>query len=299
MAGVLGTFLINACTISRHIKEKLLVEFFFKNDASQEQINAFIETIRPSIFVKKFRYINKNQAIKMDKKELNTQEESLIEHQIFLASIRMNIRSDYVDPDKVDRFIKKMTTLAIVDKVKYPRALLQEIHFNIKKWNTWIIEFIILFLFILITLINNTIELIIYFKRFIIKSIQLVEVKRNFIYTPFLRRSLWWSILRGIIALIPLALLSYYLLKIIDFQYKQDYYALWGSLFYGSSSQQATLICPYEGFEVGQQANYTTHEKKQTYIHTRSKFCLSKKELPADVGRSSLYHFRFFIDGWT
>ncbi|XCI75768.1 MAG: permease-like cell division protein FtsX [Flavobacteriales bacterium] len=223
MVGVLGTLLVNVRAMSRHIKEQLPMEIFFKNDAAQEQIMALMEIIRPSKFVKKFQYIDKDQAMKIAKKELNIQDENLLEYQIFPASIRMTISIDYVD-----RIIKMMTNLAIVDEVKYPRDLLQEIHSNIEKWSIWIIGFAILFLVIAIALINNAIRLSIYSKRFIIKSMQLVGAKRSFIYSTFLKRSLWWGIFGGLIALIALTILSYYMLEIIDFQYKQDYYTLGG-----------------------------------------------------------------------
>ncbi|XOD67515.1 MAG: cell division protein FtsX [Flavobacteriales bacterium Tduv] len=226
MVGILGELLINARTISLHIKEQFPVEIFLKESISHEEIYVLIKAIESSKFVKTFQYIDKDKAMKIAQKELNIHDESLLERHIFPASIKMTLQADYTDPIHMDQIIKGMGDLTIVDEIKYPRDLLQEMHTNIEKWSVRLAGYSILFLIIAIILIHNAIKLSIHSKRFIIKSMQLVGAKRRAIYAPFLRISLWWGMIGGCIALITLTISGYYLLQVIHFPYKQDYYAL-------------------------------------------------------------------------
>lgn len=226
MVGVLGVLLINARTITLHIKEQLPVEIFVKNSASHEEIDTLTKAIESSKFVKTFQYIDKDQAMKIAQKELNIHDKSLLERHIFPSSIRMTLQANYTDPIQVDQIIRGMGDLTIIDEIKYPKDILQEMHANIEKWSVRLAGCSILFLIIAITLIHNSIKLSIHSKRFIIKSMQLIGAKRSTIYTPFLKSSLWWGITGGCIALITLTIFGYYLLQMVHFPYEQDYYAL-------------------------------------------------------------------------
>lgn len=222
MMGVLGLLLMNARSLGHYVKEQLPVELFFKESVSDEQAKSFVDSVQSLSYVKTLRYIDKNQAIKTAKKELNIADEDLFEARIFPASIKLTINSSHVQPEMLNAIIKTLAKNTLLDEIKYPKDLLRKIHENIERWSLWIICLTFLFLIISIVLINNAVRLNLYSKRFTIKTMQLVGAKRGFIYKPFLSKSLWLGFLGALIAILFLALTSYYFYNHIELPYQQD-----------------------------------------------------------------------------
>ncbi|MCB9202698.1 MAG: FtsX-like permease family protein [Flavobacteriales bacterium] len=219
LIGLFGIIILNAQKYSEYIKEQLVMEIYMKKAYDKRDIKTeeerhlkLLDSIRQLPYVAKAKYIDKETATEIAKKDLGVDTKNgLFEEDIFPPSIEISLKSDYVIPAKVDTIAQELSTIKLVDEVKNDQELMIEVYENISKITLWIIGFAVLFTIIAVILINNSIRLKIYAKRFIIKTMQLVGAKRRFILMPFIKEAFVLGLIGCILSLSVLFGLWYYL----------------------------------------------------------------------------------------
>ncbi|ROI11435.1 FtsX-like permease family protein [Kaistella haifensis] len=229
LLGLMGLILINAQKYSDYIKEQLVVNAYFDEnyDAKdsvkivKREAEAFkkIQGLTP---VKRATYISREMAAQEAKKSMGIESSALFEENIFPSSVEIALRPEYVDPVKIDEAIKQIkATPGIVD-VKNNSTLMVEVYNNLNNILKWILGFSILFLILAVVLINNSIRLKIFSKRFIIKTMQLVGAKRRFILKPFIKEAVILGIIGAVLGLAVLFGAWYYFITEIGTPFAQD-----------------------------------------------------------------------------
>ena len=118
--------------------------------------------------------------------------------------------------------IKQLGEIKGVSEVKNDSELTQKVYYNLNRILLWIVGFAALFLVIAIILINSSIRLKIFSKRFIIKTMQLVGARRRFILKPFIKEAVIIGIIGAIIGILLLSVAWYYFTKEIGDAFVQD-----------------------------------------------------------------------------
>jgi cell division transport system permease protein len=228
LVGLIGLILINAQKYSDYLKEQLVVNAYFDQNfdpkdsakiVQQEQES--MRTIRQLTFVKKAKYISKNQATVEAKKNLGIDTESLFESNIFPSSVEITLKPEYTDSTKIANALKQIGSVPRITEVKNDSDS-QKIYQNLNKILKWMLGFSILFLVLAIVLINNSIRLKIFSKRFIIKTMQLVGAKRRFILKPFIIEAVILGLIGAVIGLLALFVVWYYFSITIQTPFVQD-----------------------------------------------------------------------------
>lgn len=229
LVGLFGLILINAQKYSDYIKEQLVVEVYFNEYLDpRDSINtnkfqqATFESIKAQNYVKKAQFITKKEATEIAKRQLGIDANALFEEDIFPASVEVTLKPEFVDPEKINGVIKHMQSIKGVSEVKNDTKLTQEVYYNLNRILLWILGFTIVFLVVAMVLINNSIRLKIFSKRFIIKTMQLVGAKRRFILKPFIKEAAILGVVGSIIGLIFLFLVWYYFTDQIGSDFVQD-----------------------------------------------------------------------------
>ena len=229
LVGLFGLILIHARQYSDYIKEQLVVNAFFDEnyDAKDSAKTAKLEKdafaqIQKLPFVKKATYISREMATVEAKKSLGIDGQALFEADIFPPSIEVSLQPEYVAPEKIDGVIKQLSTVAGIKEVKNNSSLTADIFNNLERILKWILGFSVVFLILAIILINNSIRLKIFSKRFIIKTMQLVGAKRRFILKPFIIEAVVLGIIGAIIGLLVLFGVWYYFTKEIGSAFVQE-----------------------------------------------------------------------------
>ncbi len=228
LVGLSGLILMNAQKYSDYLKEQLVVNAYFDQDydpkdslklAQREQ--EAVEKISSLAAVKRATYISREQATQEAKKSLGIETEALFDVHIFPSSVEIALKPEFVDPTKVDDAIKQIAaTPGIVDVKNNSES--QQIYENLNKILKWILSFSLLFLVLAIVLINNSIRLKIFSKRFIIKTMQLVGPKRRFILKPFIIEAIILGVLGSLLGLLALFGVWYYFTSTIQTPFVQD-----------------------------------------------------------------------------
>lgn len=229
LLGLIGLILINAQKYSDYIKEQLVINAYFDENYNpkdslkieQTERKAFekIKTLTP---VKKVKYISREEAAKEAKRDLGVDSDALFEENIFPSSVEVTLYPEYIDPAKINEAIKQIESVPSVVEVKNNNTLMVDVYNNLNRILRWILGFSVLFLVLAVVLINNSIRLKIFSKRFIIKTMQLVGAKRRFILKPFIIEAMVLGIIGAFIGLIALFGVWYYFTLEIKQDFMQD-----------------------------------------------------------------------------
>ena len=229
LLGLMGLILINAQKYSDYIKEQLVVNAYFDEnyDAKdsvkiakmEAEVFKEIQTLAP---VKKATYITREMASKEAKKAMGIDADALFEENIFPSSVEIALKPEYVDPAKIDQAIKAIKGVPGIIDVKNDSTLMVDVYNNLSRILKWILGFSVLFLILAVVLINNSIRLKIFSKRFIIKTMQLVGAKRRFILKPFIIEAVVLGAIGSFIGLLALFGVWYYFTSQIGSAFVQD-----------------------------------------------------------------------------
>ena len=218
LLGVFGLIVINAQSYAEHLKRELKIEAYFKDvedpklkDKELDLQKSYIDSLKVKYsFVEATKYISKEEAGKIAKKDLGTDGSDFFEESIFPASVQITLNPNTIQSvEQIDSINKVLAKNTIIDEVKSDKEAMVTIYQSINKITFWLMIFAVIFLVIVVILINNSIRLKIYAKRFSIKTMQLVGARRRFIMKPFLIEGAILGFFAATIAIIGLSALWY------------------------------------------------------------------------------------------
>ena len=218
MIGLLGVILINAQRISKETRENISFEIMLLPDTKQGDILAFQKRLEAEPYVKSARFISKEEATKETIDMLGHDFRNIV-GDILPPSILLKIHSQYTSIDSLQKIEKTLQLEPNVTDIQYQRTYVENINENIYKISLIMLIISGVFLIIAITLINNTIRLSIYSKRFIIKSMLLVGAKRITIQKPFIFKGIMqgiWGAIFSVVLLCGVIYLGYTRFGLID-----------------------------------------------------------------------------------
>ncbi|MBC8592729.1 cell division protein FtsX [Oscillospiraceae bacterium N12] len=200
LLGLVVFFVLGAHNLSIYVRENINFSVLISDDMKESDILKLQKKLDKEPFVKETEYISKKQALKEQTEAMGTDPEEFLGYNPFTASIEIKLHSDYANSDsiaKIEKMIKKNTN---IQDVLYQRELIDLVNENIRNISLVLLALAVVLALISFALINNTIRLAIYSKRFLIHTMKLVGASWSFIRRPFLRRNIWSGILAGILA---------------------------------------------------------------------------------------------------
>jgi len=209
LLGILGLVVINAKELSDFFRESLSFSVILDDNAREADIRMLQKDLDARTYVKSTEYASKDDAAVKMKEDLGEDFISFLGNNPLPSSIDVYLYAGYTNPDSVAKIEKYITGYPFVKEVWYEDSLLVLINENVKKISIFLLILSSFLFLIAVTIINNTIRLAIYSKRFLIRTMQLVGATRAFIRKPFLIRSIYHGILAALIAMLLLIGLLY------------------------------------------------------------------------------------------
>src|SRR4030043_304601 len=210
LLGLIGLLLLNARKLSDHVKENIGFSIFLKENIREVDIIRLQKRLDAMPFVKSTDYITKEEAAKEYQEELGEDFTEFLGYNPLPASIEVRFMARFSKPDSTARIEKEILNYEEVSEVFYQKSLIHLVNDNIRKISLIILAFSGLLFLIALALINNTIRLSVYSKRFLIKTMQLVGATKSFIRRPFLAKSATHGIYAAIISLLLLTAVIYF-----------------------------------------------------------------------------------------
>ena len=211
LLGVLGMLVINARKVEKHFKEQIALSIDLKENVKKIEISQLEKNLKLSEYVKSTRFISKEEAAEIAKEENGEKFMDFIGYNPFQSSIDVYLNSEFVTLNKLEEIKTNLQEKSYVDEVRYDVDLVVLMNKNVKRISFWLIAISVIFAFIAMLLINSSIRLAVYSKRFIIKTMQMVGATKRFIRKPFIWRSIRLGIIGALIAITGLVLVAYYL----------------------------------------------------------------------------------------
>ena len=202
--GLVGLLILNAHKISRHVKENIGFTVFLNNDVKEVDMIKLQKSLDASSFVRSTEFISKEQAAMELKDELGEDFVNFLGYNPLLSSIDVKLKAEYANADSIAKIEKRLVKYSQVKEISYQKSLIETVNQNIKKISIVLLVFCGLLFIISLSLINNTIRLSVYARRFLIKTMELVGATRAFVRAPFVIKSLWHSLISILIAFILL-----------------------------------------------------------------------------------------------
>ncbi|MCK9218730.1 MAG: permease-like cell division protein FtsX [Bacteroidales bacterium] len=209
LMGLLGLIILHAQILSVYVKENIGFSIMIREGVKESGILELKKNLDRASFVKSTEYINRDQAAEKLQDELGEDFVGFLGYNPLLSSIDLRIKAPYTQADTLAKIEKRLLQHPEVKEVFYQKSLVDAINRNLEKISLTLLGFSGILLFIAIVLINNTIRLSVYSKRFIIRSMQLVGATEGFIRKPLLIKSVVNGFVSALIAIGMLMLLIY------------------------------------------------------------------------------------------
>jgi cell division transport system permease protein len=201
MLGLLGLIILHSKKLSDYVKENIGFSIIIKENVKEAGIIQLQKILDATPYVKSTHYITKEEAGKEFAEELGEDFTSFLGYNPLLPTIEVRFRAEYANNDSLTIIKDKILANSNVKEVWYQESLVDLVNKNVRKIGFILLGFSGLLLIIAIALINNTIRLSVYSKRFIIRSMQLVGATRRFISRPFIMKGILQGIIGAFIAI--------------------------------------------------------------------------------------------------
>ena len=202
LLGFFGFLVFSTKKLANHFKEQVTVTILIKDEAKSADIAQLQKTLSVASFVKSLRFISKDEAAETFSKDIGEDFVSFIGTNPLQNIIDLSLKADYAEPDRMPEIKRELEQNSFVSEVVYDQSLVALIHENVNRIGLITLVFSALFSFVSVLLINASIRLSIYSKRFIIKTMQLVGATRSFIRRPFIRTNVRLGILSAFLAIL-------------------------------------------------------------------------------------------------
>ena len=227
MVGFLGLVLLKSTQVANHFKEEVVITLFLKNDTSKDQIENLRNSLIKEIFTRKIVYISKDDAAKFYAEDLGEDFVNYLGTNPLKNSIDIYLNPGFVTPEKMGEIADRFKDNSYVFEVSYDKPLVTFLTQNIQRVSFWLFVISSFFGLIALILINSSIRLSVYSKRFNIKTMQMVGATKGFIRKPFIWNGIQLGFIGAIISLIGLSVVIYYIdQKLPTLQLTTDYTTL-------------------------------------------------------------------------
>ena len=210
MLGILGMVVLYAQTLGNFVKENIGFSVVMKETSKEADIVQFQKTLDAKDYVKYTEYVTRDEAAKRLQAELGEDFVSFLGYNPLLATIDVKMKADYANPDSMSVIERDLKNNPDIQEVFYQKDLVTLVNENLRRIGVVILLFCSLLSIVAVALINNTIRLSIYSKRFLIKTMQLVGATQGFIRRPFVVQGITQGIIGALIANVLIGFMMYW-----------------------------------------------------------------------------------------
>ena len=211
LLGALGLLLLNTKKMADHFKEQITISLFLKDSAKEVEVDQLLKSLEVMEYTKLATYVSKEAAAEKHSEEIGENFLEFLGYNPLKNSIDIQLNADFVSPEQIEEIAAELSKKKHVDEVSYDKPLVGLLSENVKRISFWILVASAVFTFIAMLLINSSIRLSIYSKRFIIKTMQMVGATKTFIRRPFIWTNVKLGMLGALLALLGLGGVLYYL----------------------------------------------------------------------------------------
>ncbi len=204
LVGVASMLLVNAKSVSDYFKEHMQISVLLKQEVEDDDALAFQAELDSLEFIHSTRFVSREEGTEEMKEMLGEDFLSVFETSPVPSSLELTLEAEYVESDSLDMVKARLLESPLVDEVDYQQSLVESLNENIGKISLLLGIFIVLLLFISFVLINNTVRLNVFARRFTIHTMKMVGATRSFIRSPFMVQAVFQGLFAAFLAILLL-----------------------------------------------------------------------------------------------
>ena len=213
LLGILGMLVLNTKKLADHFKEQITISVFLKDNAKPIEIDQLQKSLAMAEYTKSAIFVSKEDAAEQYSEDIGENFQEFLGYNPLKNSIDVNLNADFVATEQIAIIAEELSSKTYVDEVSYDKPLIALLNDNVRKISLWILIASAVFTVIAVLLINSSIRLSIYSKRFIIKTMQMVGATKRFIRKPFVMTNIKLGLLGALLALVALTVVLFYVNK--------------------------------------------------------------------------------------
>ena len=195
--------------LSQWVKENLTVTVMLSDDVSVNGAKMLCRDLYHRTYSRNIDYISKEQALKEQTEAMGSDPSEFLGVNPFPATLELQLKSDYANRDSLKWIAKELQKNPKITDVAYQVDLMDSVNRNLTKLNLLLLGLAVLLTFVSFSLINNTVRLSVYSRRFLIHTMKLVGASWGFIRRPFMNQALLIGVIAAIMAIAVLGGLFY------------------------------------------------------------------------------------------
>ena len=200
LMGLLGILVLNTKKIGDHFKEQVHLVLFLADDTSDQQIKEISKALSDKPYTKSMTFISKDEAAQAQEKDLGENFVEFLGFNPLKNALDVQLNAEFVDPTTIAEAVAEWEETKGIAEVSYDQPLIGLLNENITKMTLWILVVSGIFSLVAFLLINSSIRLSIYAKRFIIKTMQMVGATPGFIRKPFILTNVKLGLIGAVMA---------------------------------------------------------------------------------------------------
>ena len=204
LVGVAGLLVANAKSVSDYFKENMQISVLMKQEVGEDEVMEYVSDLDAMPFIKSTKLISREQGTREMADLLGEDFLDVFETAPIPVSVDVTLKADYVSSDSLEVVKGEIGKSALVDEVVYQQSLVDRLNTNLGKISAVLGVFIVLLLFISFVLINNTVRLNVFSRRFTIHTMRLVGATKSFIRAPFLVQAVFQGLFSALLATLML-----------------------------------------------------------------------------------------------
>lgn len=204
LVGVAGLLVANARSVSDYFKENMQVSVLMKQEVGDDEAMEYVSDLDAKPFIKSTTFVSREQGAKEMTDLLGEDFLNVFEAAPIPVSVDVTMKADYVSSDSLEVVKNEIMKSPLVDEVVYQQSLVDKLNTNLRKISMVLGVFIVLLLFISFVLINNTVRLNVFSRRFTIHTMRLVGATKSFIRAPFLVQAVFQGLFSALLATLML-----------------------------------------------------------------------------------------------
>lgn len=209
LLGIVGLILLNTSQLSDYVKENILFKVVIQENTPEVEIFRIQKAFDAKDYVKSTKYITKEDAAYELKEILGEDFIETLGSNPLKPVIEVRFLASYANNDSIKVIESELKEFESIKEVYYQKNLIHAVNENVKKIVLSILFICALLFLIAVALINHTVRLMIYSKRFIIKTMQLVGATSSYIRAPFVWKGLFQGIIGATITCVIVTFIIY------------------------------------------------------------------------------------------
>ena len=200
LLGMVVFSVLSARNLSSYVKENLTVTMMLGEDITDPEARKLCNDLRKNSYISHITYISKEQALKEQTEAMGTDPSEFIGMNPFVPSIELQLKAQYANTDSLKWIASGLKSDKRVTDITYPQDLMDSVNNNLNKINLVLLILAVLLTCVSFSLINNTVRLGMYARRFTIHTMKLVGASWGFIRRPFLGNAVGIGLLAALLA---------------------------------------------------------------------------------------------------